>query len=69
MSSKNILTDADLKSRLAEYGINCPITNTTRNFLLNKLNKLDLGNLNSKTNVSSDQLNKCTPKDELMVSK
>lgn len=69
MSSKNVLTDADLKSRLANYGINCPITNTTRNVLLHKLSKLDSNNLNSKTNASSDQLNKYTSNDELMVSK
>lgn len=39
MSSSDKL---DLKSRLARFGINQPITNTTRNFLIKKLLKLEM---------------------------
>jgi len=34
--------DADLKSRLARFGINQPITDMTRNLLLKKLLKLEM---------------------------
>lgn len=68
MSSINIITDADLKSRLAFYGIVCPITNTTRNILLNKLIKLDMEN-NPKTVLSPKQTNSFSSNEvELMVS-
>jgi len=42
MSSSNKFCDADIKSRLARFGINIPITNTTRNVLLKKLLKLEM---------------------------
>jgi len=42
MPSSNTLDDADLKSRLARFGINNPITNTTRNVLHKKLLKLEM---------------------------
>lgn len=42
MASNNILSDADLKSRLAHFGIVCPISNSTRQVLLKKLQKLEM---------------------------
>ncbi|KAF0763087.1 Uncharacterized protein FWK35_00010472, partial [Aphis craccivora] len=54
MSSSNILNDADLKSRLARFGISSPITNTTRNILLKKLLKLEM----DSQNECNDQSNK-----------
>lgn len=50
MSSNNTIDDAELKSRLAKYGISNPITNTTRKILLMKLHKLEMDPLNKKNN-------------------
>lgn len=44
--------DADLKSRLAHYGIVNPITNTTRNILIKKLQKLEKESSNKQTTQS-----------------
>lgn len=66
MSSNNTFNDADLKSKLAQYGIVAPITNTTRNVLIKKLQKLEKNSPNKQT----DQLNHATSNNgvELMVS-
>lgn len=48
MSSNCTFDDADLKSRLAYFGINKPITNTTRNVLLKKLLKLESDQQNNQ---------------------
>jgi len=53
MSSGNTFCDADLKSRLARFGINQPITNTTRNVLLKKLVELEMGFKNEQNNQST----------------
>lgn len=50
MSSSNTLYDADLKSRLARFGINIPVTNTTRNVLYKKLLKLEMDSQNKHNN-------------------
>uniref|UniRef100_A0A2S2PJF4 LEM domain-containing protein n=1 Tax=Schizaphis graminum TaxID=13262 RepID=A0A2S2PJF4_SCHGA len=47
MSSSNTVDDADLKSRLARFGINIPVTNTTRNVLYKKLLKLEMDSQNN----------------------
>jgi len=52
MSSSNALDDADLKSRLAQFGINNPITNTTRNILHKKLLKLEMDVKKEQNNQS-----------------
>lgn len=62
MSSNATIDDADLKSRLALFGINVPITNTTRKVLFNKLKSLEMNSQNNQTNKSN-------PNCELMVSK
>jgi len=54
MSSRNILNNADLKSRLARFGISNPITNTTRNVLLKKLLKLEMDSQNERKNQSNE---------------
>ncbi|XP_050061734.1 CAR1 transcription factor-like isoform X2 [Aphis gossypii] len=54
MSSRNILNNTDLKSRLARFGINNPITNTTRNVLLKKLLKLEMDSQNERKNQSNE---------------
>lgn len=41
-SSSNTLDEADLKTRLARFGINQPITKTTQNVLHKKLIKLEM---------------------------
>jgi len=51
-SSSNTIDEADLKSRLARFGINQPITNTTRNVLLKKLLKLEMDFEKEKNNQS-----------------
>lgn len=53
MSSNKIIDDADLKSRLAHYGIVSPITNTTRAVLFKKLQKLEMDSSIKQTNQSS----------------
>jgi len=53
MSSSNTLNDADLKSRLAHFGINQPITSTTRNLLLKKLLKLEMDFKKDQNNQST----------------
>ncbi|XP_025198338.1 uncharacterized protein LOC112596772 [Melanaphis sacchari] len=59
MSSSNTLDDADLKSRLARFGINNPITNTTRNVLLKKLLKLEMDSQNKCNNQSDTFSSEC----------
>lgn len=64
MSLNCILSDTDLKSRLARYGIVVPITNSTRQVLLKKLQMLENGSINTQINqpiISNDT--------ELMVIK
>lgn len=53
MSSNSTFNDADLKSKLAQYGIVAPITNTTRNVLIKKLQKLEKDSPNKQTNPST----------------
>lgn len=53
MSSVSSFNDADLKSKLAQYGIVSPITNTTRNVLIKKLQKLEKDTMNRHTNQST----------------
>lgn len=48
MSVNNVLSDTDLKTKLARYGIVAPITNTTRSVLLKKLQKLETGSINQQ---------------------
>lgn len=62
MSSNATIDDADLKSRLALFGINAPITNTTRKVLLDKLKSLEMKSQNNQTSQSDGDC-------ELMVSK
>lgn len=50
MSSTN--NDADLKSRLAHFGINSPITKTTRAVLHKKLLKLEMDSKKEQNNES-----------------
>jgi len=52
MSFNNSFDEDDLKSRLANYGIICPITNTTRQVLLKKLYKLETNSPNNRTSLS-----------------
>lgn len=52
MSSNSSFDDADLKSRLAQHGIVIPITNTTRQILFKKLQKLEGSSPNNQTNQS-----------------
>jgi len=64
MLTSNTLNDADLKSRLARFGINYPITNTTRNVLFKKLLKLEMDSQNERNNQSNkfdreSMVNKC----------
>lgn len=61
MSSNVTIDDADLKSRLAHFGINAPITNTTRKVLFNKLKNLEMNSQKNQTTQSD-------PNCELMVS-
>lgn len=49
MSSYAALSDIDLKSKLARYGIYSPITNSTRQVLINKLHKLEKDSMNNPT--------------------
>lgn len=65
MSSNATIDDADLKSRLALFGINAPITNTTRQVLLIKLKSLEMKAQHSQTSQTSQSDANC----ELMVSK
>ncbi|CAI6352567.1 unnamed protein product [Macrosiphum euphorbiae] len=51
-NSRNTIDEADLKSRLARFGINQPITNTTRNVLHKKLLKLEMDFEKDKNNQS-----------------
>lgn len=53
MTSNNTYTDADLKSKLAQYGIVAPITNTTRNVLIKKLQKLEKDSPNKQTSQTT----------------
>lgn len=53
MTSTNTFNDADLKSKLAQYGIVAPITNTTRNVLIKKLQKLEKDSPNKQTNQTT----------------
>lgn len=62
MSSNSTIDDADLKSRLARFGIKAPITDTTRKVLFNKLQSLEMNSKNKQTTQSD-------PNCELMVSK
>lgn len=66
MSLNSTIDDAELKSRLAKYGISCPITNTTRKILFMKLQKLEMESVNKKTNESVKSI--ATNSDELMVN-
>jgi len=50
--SSNSLDDKDLKSRLARFGINQPITKTTRNVLHKKLLKLEMDFSKEQNNES-----------------
>ncbi|VVC26768.1 LEM domain,LEM/LEM-like domain [Cinara cedri] len=50
MSLNGALSDIDLKSKLAYYGIVTPITNTTREVLLRKLQKLESSSINQQIN-------------------
>lgn len=63
-SNNTIISDADLKSRLANFGIVCPISNTTRPVLLKKLLKLEKDSLHEQTTQTIDN-----NYDEKMVSK
>lgn len=63
MASNNIISDADLKSRLAHFGIVSPISNTTRTVLLKKLLKLEKDSLHEQTSQAIDH-----KYDEKMVS-
>lgn len=56
MSSNNTLDDADLKSRLAHYGVVIPITNTTRSVLLKKLHGLEKNSSNEKAKQSNKNI-------------
>lgn len=49
MASNDTIDVADLRSRLAHYGIVCPITNSTKQFLLRKLQKLEMASSNKIT--------------------
>jgi len=50
MSSNITINDADLKSRLAHFGIISPITNTTRQLLLKKLYNLEISSIHNQSN-------------------
>lgn len=63
MASNNTISDADLKSRLAHFGIVCPISNTTRVVLLKKLHKLEMDSLHDPISQAIDN-----NYDEKMVS-
>lgn len=66
MSSNSTINDAELKYRLASYGISVPITSSTRKFLLMKLHKLEM----DSSNIKTDQSVKCiaSNSDESMVN-
>lgn len=55
----NNIDDANLRSRLAYYGIVCPITKTTKKVLLQKLQKLEIASSNNITNQPNTS--ECVP--------
>lgn len=66
MSSNIAIDDAELKSRLARFGILTPITNTTKKVLLKKLHYLEMNSVKNETNPGSSQCS--SNANELMVS-
>lgn len=67
MSSNIAIDDAELKSRLAHFGILTPITNTTKKVLLKKLHHLEINSIKKETNLGSSQCS--SSGSELMVSR
>lgn len=67
MSSNTAIDDAELKSRLARFGILTPITNTTKKVLLKKLHQLEMNTINNQNNLKTTLCSNANDR-ELMVS-